>query len=68
MRSHSALPGSLLLADAKAAAAPGRRAFIRPHRFTTMSAFLFRAAAIIFLIGLISEQITSLTYNRPGRE
>ncbi len=34
------------------------------HRFTNMSALLFSAAVIIFLIGLISEQITNLTY-RP---
>ncbi|WP_425501477.1 glycosyltransferase family 2 protein [Pseudoxanthomonas yeongjuensis] len=42
--------------------------FLTMHRFTNMSALLFSAAVIIFLIGLISEQITSLTYNRPGRE
>ena len=36
--------------------------FITEHRFTNMSALLFSAAVIIFLIGLISEQITSLTY------
>lgn len=34
------------------------------HRFTNMSMLLFSAAVIIFLIGLISEQITSLTYRR----
>ena len=33
-------------------------------RFTNMSVLLFSAAVIIFLIGLISEQITSLTYKR----
>lgn len=33
-------------------------------RFTNMSVLLFSAAVIIFLIGLISEQITSLTYRR----
>lgn len=32
------------------------------HRFTNMSLLLFSAAVIIFLIGLISEQITSLLY------
>lgn len=42
--------------------------FITEHRFTNMSALLFSASVIIFLIGLISEQITSLTYNRPGKE
>jgi hypothetical protein len=35
-------------------------------RFTNMSALLFSAAVIIFLIGLISEQITSLTYRRDA--
>lgn len=33
-------------------------------RFTNMSALLFSAAVIVFLIGLISEQITSLAYRR----
>ncbi|HRP71895.1 MAG TPA: glycosyltransferase family 2 protein [Luteimonas sp.] len=33
-------------------------------RFTNMSVLLFSAAVIIFLIGLISEQITALTYKR----
>jgi glycosyltransferase involved in cell wall biosynthesis len=33
-------------------------------RFTNMSALLFSASVIIFLIGLVSEQITSLTYRR----
>jgi glycosyltransferase involved in cell wall biosynthesis len=33
-------------------------------RFTNMSTLLFSAAVIIFLIGLISEQITALTYRR----
>lgn len=33
-------------------------------RFTNMSLLLFSASVIIFLIGLISEQITSLTYRR----
>lgn len=32
------------------------------HRFTNMSTLLFSASVIIFLIGLISEQITGLTY------
>jgi glycosyltransferase involved in cell wall biosynthesis len=32
------------------------------HRFTNMSMLLFSASVIIFLIGLVSEQITSLTY------
>lgn len=32
------------------------------HRFTNMSALLFIAAILIFLIGLVSEQITMLNY------
>lgn len=35
-------------------------------RFTNMSALLLSAAVIVFLIGLISEQITSLTYRRDA--
>ena len=38
--------------------------FATIHRFTNMSTLLFSAAVIIFLIGLISEQITALTYRR----
>ena len=38
--------------------------FVTMHRFTNMSALLFSAAVIVFLIGLISEQITALTYRR----
>jgi glycosyltransferase involved in cell wall biosynthesis len=33
-------------------------------RFTNMSALMLSAAVIVFLIGLISDQITSLTYAR----
>jgi glycosyltransferase involved in cell wall biosynthesis len=36
--------------------------FLTIHRFTNMSVLLFSAAVIVFLIGLISEQITALTY------
>lgn len=36
--------------------------FVVEGRFTNMSALLLSAAVIVFLIGLISEQITSLTY------
>jgi glycosyltransferase involved in cell wall biosynthesis len=35
-------------------------------RFTNMSLLVFSASVIIFLIGLISEQITALTYSRAG--
>lgn len=40
--------------------------YVTMHRFTNMSLLLLSAAVIIFLIGLISEQITSLTYRRDG--
>ncbi|TCO42651.1 glycosyltransferase family 2 protein [Dokdonella fugitiva] len=40
--------------------------FDREHRFTNMSMLLFSAAVIVFLIGLISEQITALTYRRDA--
>ena len=36
--------------------------FFTVGRFTNMSVLLFSAAVIVFLIGLISEQITALTY------
>lgn len=36
--------------------------FATMGRFTNMSALMLSAAVIVFLIGLISEQITSLTY------
>ncbi|MEO7433202.1 MAG: glycosyltransferase family 2 protein [Dokdonella sp.] len=39
--------------------------FLTMHRLTNMSALLFSASVIVFLIGLISEQITALMY-RPG--
>ncbi|KRG54781.1 glycosyltransferase family 2 protein [Stenotrophomonas nitritireducens] len=38
--------------------------FYHSARFTNMSMLLLSAAAIVFLIGLISEQITLLTYRR----
>ncbi len=40
--------------------------FFTLHRFTNMSVLLFSAAVIIFLIGLISEQITVLTYRNSS--
>ena len=39
--------------------------FAREGRFTNMSALLMSASVIVFLIGLISEQITALQYRRP---
>jgi len=38
--------------------------YLTTGRFTNMSMLLFSAAVIVFLIGLISEQITALTYSR----
>ena len=40
--------------------------FIEFHRLSLVSAALWSAAVIIFLIGLISEQITALTYKRDA--
>jgi len=40
--------------------------FITVGRFTNMSVLLFSASVIVFLIGLISEQITALTYRRES--
>lgn len=40
--------------------------FITQGRFTNMSALLLSASVIIFLIGLISEQITTLMYRRDS--
>jgi glycosyltransferase involved in cell wall biosynthesis len=42
--------------------------FLRYGRFTNMSALLFSAAVIVFLIGLVSEQITALTYRQDRTE
>lgn len=38
--------------------------FYSAQRFTNMSLLLFSASVIIFLIGLVSEQITSLVYSK----
>ena len=38
--------------------------FTTAGRFTNMSMLLFSGAVIVFLIGLISEQITALTYSK----
>jgi glycosyltransferase involved in cell wall biosynthesis len=40
--------------------------FLSFHRLSLISVALWSASVIIFLIGLISEQITSLTYRRDG--
>ena len=36
--------------------------FVNFHRFTNMSALLFITSVLVFLIGLVSEQITNLVY------
>jgi glycosyltransferase involved in cell wall biosynthesis len=36
--------------------------YLTTHRFTNMSALLFTTSVLVFLIGLVSEQITMLTY------
>jgi len=38
--------------------------FVTSHRLSIMSAGFWSAAIIVFLIGLVSEQITSLTYKK----
>jgi glycosyltransferase involved in cell wall biosynthesis len=38
--------------------------YVTMGRFTNMSLLVFSASVIIFLIGLISEQITALTYSK----
>ncbi|HEN47600.1 MAG TPA: glycosyltransferase family 2 protein, partial [Mizugakiibacter sp.] len=40
--------------------------YLEQGRLTNMSTLLWSAAVIVFLIGLISEQITNLTYKRDG--
>jgi glycosyltransferase involved in cell wall biosynthesis len=41
--------------------------YLSVHRFTNMSALLFITSLLIFLMGLISEQITSLNYRDSER-
>ena len=41
--------------------------YITMGRFTNMSALLFSASVVIFLIGLVSEQITALNYKDSER-
>lgn len=40
--------------------------FITEGRFTNMSALMFTSAVTVFLIGLVSEQITSLAFKGTG--
>lgn len=41
--------------------------FLTIHRFTNMSALLFITSVLVFLIGLVSEQITTLLYREHKR-
>ena len=40
--------------------------FVHEGRLTNMSTLMWSAAVIVFLIGLVSEQITALTYRRDA--
>jgi glycosyltransferase involved in cell wall biosynthesis len=42
------------------------RTFIQDGRLTNMSTLMWSAAVIVFLIGLISEQVTALMYRRDA--
>lgn len=42
--------------------------FVTSGRFTNMSALLLTTSLTIFLVGLVSEQITSLLYSHTGRD
>lgn len=42
--------------------------YITDGRFTNMSALLISTSIVVFLIGLVSEQITALTYQSTGRQ
>ena len=41
--------------------------YLTEHRFTNMSGLLFTTSILIFLIGLVSEQITNLLYSHTDR-
>lgn len=59
--SCSWMPTASMTPPTSRACWPGWSRDSTQHRFTKMSVLLFSAAVIVFLIGLISEQITSLT-------
>jgi glycosyltransferase involved in cell wall biosynthesis len=42
--------------------------FITKHRFTNMSALLLSTAVIIFMLGLVSEQISQMRHDRADSE
>ena len=60
------LPISLLLFAA--ASALYTYTFVTEGRFTNMSALLYMTSLLTFLIGIVSEQITSLMFARRERE
>lgn len=41
--------------------------YVTLHRFTNMSALLFITSIVVFMIGLVSEQITALNYRDSDR-
>lgn len=41
--------------------------FLQFHRFTNMSALMFITSVLVFLIGLVSEQITALMYRHDDQ-
>lgn len=41
--------------------------YVTEHRFTNMSGLLFTTSVLIFLIGLVSEQITNLLYSQTHK-
>jgi len=42
--------------------------FITAHRFTNMAMLLFMTSVIVFMLGLISEQVSQLRFQRSERE
>ncbi len=42
--------------------------FITTHRFTNMSALLLTTSVVIFMMGLVSEQISQMRYERIDRD
>jgi len=41
--------------------------FVTMHRFTNMSALLLVTSVVVFLMGLVSEQVTSLLYSKSNK-
>ena len=39
--------------------------FITTHRFTNMSMLLFTTSVMVFMLGLIAEQIAQMRFERP---